>query len=167
MTKFSKIIIFTAIIIAFIVGGVVGKFVFGSNQPTKDSNNNASNNASTLAKTDKLTSILAKPLSYIGDTVVVEGSIYKIDNDYYLIEHTEDTSKEQSNSIKLDLSKSKIDISKYAMDGSTKNTTIQTGPPKPDTIKPGAVITGKISNNESGNQFVLIVSSIETAKADK
>lgn len=160
MSKITKTSVGVAVVaVAVVVGIFVGKLIFDQPTPTKSNATNSVTNSSQPSPT-KITSILAQPQNYIGKDVTVTGSVYKVsDGNYYVVQSESKPTKDTPNSIALDLSKTNINLSKYANDGSTTQTKSNSQAPK--TLKPTATITGKFTNGPSAKQFVIVVSSLQ------
>lgn len=160
-SKFTKIGSGVVVVaVAFVVGAYVGKLVWGDSSTGSNASSNSTK--SEPVKTENLTTVLASPTKYTGQTVTVKGQVYKAGSDYYLVEPSSNPaqppSKDSPNSIKLDSSQANIDLSKYANAGSTTQTTAPG--PKPSSLKPAVTITGQITS--SNQQPVLVVSSVSS-----
>lgn len=160
-SKSSKIFLgIVVIVIAFVAGGYVGKLVFDENTTASGPQSSINSEQNQPKKVDQLTTVLTQPEKYLDKEVTVRGTIYKLDqNEYYLVEQVKKPSKDTPNSIKLDLSKTKIDPSQYANAGST---TKKKNDAKAPEIKPAVTVTGKIISTQTAGRFVLVVSSIKS-----
>lgn len=160
MKKALKIIVGIIIIaIAFVVGGFVGKQIYGNNNSNSSNNTASTSDNHPAAATSELTTVLASPQKYFGKYVTVNGSIYSVGSDYYLVQPVASPSKDTANSILLDFSQTEIDPSRYANAGSSTQT--EATSKAPTKLKPAVTITGQITENSSKNQVSLVVSALK------
>lgn len=170
----SKKTISILILIIILAGGTFTLVKKSGDSNNNDATNNTGNNSS--ASSDKVydpAELFSD--SYVGQEVSVKGTLIKIDDGTYILAGT---SNKKPNSIKVDFSKSNLDVSKYYTAGSNSKKppqykTIQTSPneiPDPKTgqsiAKQPVTIRGKVLKDpdSTGSDTIVYIQAISISQ---
>lgn len=154
-SKSSKIILVLVVVIVLGAAAGIAAAIFHK----KDSDKNTpvqTTSSQTPVKSNNPKVVLSSIKSYTGQNVTLDGVISKVQNDYYLV----GLDKDKPGAIKLDLSKTSVDPTKYI--AQTAQSTAPTSPgQKVKVVQPTVSVTGKVYQKNTSSQPTLIVTSIK------